>query len=468
MKKPSRQFILIWSLFVASIFLIGVLSQKWNPETTCFNSGTPEEICKTEQVDFWRTSAKDFVNYGSGMGDVTNYLKIAEYFIGERKRDVILSWATYNWPPGFPAIVALVLKLTGPSYYFPKLLFVLSLALGFLFSILYHSIPLFSGRPVLRFFTWLSIFLLPDFRFQTVQFAYIASEGWAITTFVLALVALRSAGQKLTVSSAVWAGVALALASYMRALVDTLNSLTLTLLVAAAILAFLFEWIRQRKRPNLSTKSGRYLQLVLIIFAVQSILVAPWKFRNYKMTKIYSLCSTSDSVFRLHWTPTDKAPGWIKTSNVACRLAENVCAEVNTLPEEAIVDYRKGLTVSVFFANPVKWIIYRLKTFNSLWVGFSYKPSSWSDGSWWMAWIEGLFYLGMGIFAGAAFLSPSPKSIKNKAPNILFRSYALFFILANLAVFLVAPYEHRYSFFLRILFVYVGLVALGRKKIWKS
>jgi len=453
-----------FSVLASAIFLIGIASQNWKPETSCIKA-VDKIHCKTEQVDFWKTSAEEFIHFGDGQGDVTHYLEIARYLsegpdLSTGEKSPQLMWSLSNWPPGVPFIIYLVTTLFGGDHYFVKMLAAISVVLAGVFLTLSKLLPRCISARIYSPFLFLFLFSLPDFRYQTLTFGYIVSEGWAIASFLLSLTFLFKALSTFMRKDALLAGITLAVSCYIRALLDTLISITLLLLVLIGFFWLAIFWKRHSRFPRPEEFSRRFLLTSLTIFLTCSACVAPWKLRNKKVTNRYSMCATSDSVFDLHWELSEKMPGWIATTNVPCRLQPELCRQLHEIPAEKWRYLRKSLTKAFLLLNLPDWLKFRARDFYLFWTNYPYRPTSFPDWKWVGAWLEGLIYL----VAGAIWLISllrKPLLGKYRAENGFFDAYLLVFMMVNGLVFLVAPYEHRYSIFLRLTFLVAGLTRLS-------
>lgn len=460
-------------LFAVCIFLIGVFSQKWGPEKTCIErlvdpknpTGAKGQFCKTEQVDFWQTSSDQFVEFGDGQGDVTHYLKIANYFLkgpdlpnGEVSPQ--LRWALTNWAPGVPFLISIVMRTLGGERYFVKMLALISFAFAGIFLLLSESMKNLIRTKWLRLSILIFLFCLPDFRFQTLGFGYIVSEGWATVCFLLALTLLHRAYSSSDKKSPLMAGAALALCSYCRALLDTLISISLIGVICAGLVRFLLSRRLKNEKNRIPTGGAtRFFFTSLIIWITHSSLVFPWKFKNWKATNKYTMCATSDGVYDLTWQVNEKIPKWISTTNVPCRLRPGLCEELHGLTDELWRDLRKDMTKVFLSMNFLDWTLFRAGDFNLLWTNYPYRPIAPFDWKWLAVWAEGLLYLFAGLFwLVNCFTNRGADCAIGKARG--FDGFLGVFILANLTVFLVAPYEHRYSLFLRLGLFYGGYLSL--------
>jgi len=455
---------LIWFLYFISIFTIGVFSQNWGPDVLCTidTSKSEEKVCKTVTVDFWTTSADEFATYGSGMGDVTNYLWMAQYYLGKKELNPRLQFALANWPPATPFIISLVLKFTGPDFYFVKMLLVTAIHLGFAFMLLFYSVSIFNEKKYLRFICILALMSLPNFRFNTVVFGYFASESIAISTFLISLVAIVRAFKDPSFLNLCVAGVCLGFAGYTRALLETLILTTLLFFCAVSIFAYAFAKIKRIYQKSHSTSFSFFLKTSSVMLISYVLTLHPWKSYMKTQTGQYTVCATTDSVYHFLWSKSENMPGWISTSNVPCRISPDLCNDLHRLPLEQWADLRKQLTIVYFFTNWLNWISYRLGDFNKLWTGYPYFPSSWQDYNWFMAWLEGIFFLFVGFFGSIYYFL---KILRGKAhlyeKGVFF--FILSFILVNIAAFTLIQYENRYSLFWKIAWFLMGLQALSKK-----
>lgn len=471
-----KKSILIFVILVCELFWIGYKMQSWNPETVCIQQSGGVEYCKTETVDFWSTSMEEFATFGNGMGDITNYIWIAQYFLGDRPASDRIMAASFNWPPGFPFIISVVMKVTGGGEaYFPKMLAATSLFLAFVCC--FAAISLFQkvGWGILLV-PPLVFFLTPDIAYYTLGRGYALSEAWAAGSILLLFAQIRMAAANPSVLRFIVIGMISAFCSYLRAMFEPMMVISYlgTLLGLFLYLRFFSEKIENFKglRDILFSCRSKWILLAAVALGTHLAFVHPWKIRNQGLTGLYTLCATADAVFDLHWTDTSKMPGWLPNLNVGCRLYPDLCKKMQM--QSDFYGHRKTMTKVAIILNPFGWIRNKSVDLDLFWPGmsrFDQRFSVWDvvslrffQDSRLRSFFEGLLFFVFLCFSVVISLGQLVARIRNKESgrSLVAPLFFLMFFGAHCVVFMVAGFEVRYSMYLRIasLFVCIEMMRL--------
>ena len=478
-------WLLHWLLLSAVTFALGVVSQEWPPQEVCKNDSFGTHRCFTEQVFFWSTTVDEFGMMGDGQGDITNYVVIAKALLGELPMTGSTKQATLNWPPGVSAMIMIVKKVFGPEAYLPKMLL--------LFSLFLSAVLLFAQVTLVGKFNWLiflapfALYIFPDLQYNTLKQGYLVSEAWSLAVAILIFSQMfRCQNSKSFLSFAVL-GFLAALATYYRAMFEPIYKISLLgmIVLEALILGIRAHRKNQTFWTGLFSVRGRSVGLWICSLVVFSLCLAPWKKRNENLSSISAMCTTSDSVFRLHWTPSQKMPPWLPNLNAGCNLYPDFCVQLNEAPGSFLDEYGKTLTKITLVLNPLGWIQYKSKDLPRFWPGGNYPwpKLNFDLDNWGSAemktHLEGGLFLILFLVLISIFLiriirklfyslcegesigfSASDSNSKISMPSVYFFSL---FILSHVLVFLVAGFEIRYSLYLRALAVFCCLALLFSK-----
>jgi len=421
---------------------------------------------------FYMTSSTAFAREGGN--DKHRYADVANYFAGLLPTNPTTQFNTVNWTPGYPALVSLVLRLTGAGHYHVKMLLLTCALLALAFAFTAEKLP-YPRNHGLRFLVWSSLFVLPNFRWWSFREGYLLSEPGTLVLFLFAWFYLVKAIEQRDRNSLIWAGLFLAGTAYFRAMCAVLVELTLYSAIGFLGLVTLLLLVLQKLYAPKSPKFESHLEAfktalagAAILFGVYFAATMPWKAYNFARVKAFAMGPNAKTAYDTQWAIDSEVPEFAHTDNSACHSDPAFCQVYRAgLPGTAA--YAKPLTFFVFFTRPVQWLTFKIANFHWFWTGVSATFDRTAPLAWLFAQGEGVLYL---VLAFLAFRRLKQRSKKFSAlTEVGLWVWSAAFVLAHVAVFTIAHYESRYGWFLRMYFFWVFLYVYyrtsfdGKKKV---
>jgi len=409
-----------------------------------------------------------------GVSDIVSYIKYAKLLIEQLGGPVSSAptdpaftdaWVVRSWPPGFPAIVAGVLAITGEAAYLAKLLAV-AIALWATALVSFLNLVPFHPRRWVRFVCLGALWLLPGLRRSSLGVGAFIADSTATALFVLSLALIADGLLRRRRRSFHFAGATLALAVNCRTALDLqVQFVTIGLLGGAlgwwvlAVLPRLWEggasWgaVRDALRSPDALPHRRALAGLAVFFLIVSAGTAPWKLFNYLHHGVYGFSTTGSATeWDYQWLLPESLPWFVHAGNTACVLDIDFCRFVNR-NRSVLAPYHKELAIAAFVRNPWGWISHRLSNLNWLWVGLPWTPPPGAGLDWWASYLEGSLYVAsllVGLWLLARGLTRAARA-EDRRMLVLQAAIVLLCLGANAAMFAVVHYEERYSLPLRLL-----------------
>ena len=428
--------------------------------------GTQTQGFLKPAVDFWVTTSSQFKALASG--DANGYVALADYFLRKPPYDEKIGFLLSTWPPGFAIVVAAVIGLTGEATYFAKMFAVSALTLALVFTCAFRWFPVVRN-PWLRWILFAGALALPEFRTWTLAQGYILSESSTLYILFFAWSAAFFAFEKRSTRTLLFAGIALGLASYFRAMLSIISDLMLISAILLVVANFIGSWMWDSRFKWSDFRSGANksnLRAVILggaIFLGGAWLIAiPWKIRNARAVGLYTMSAATDYEYDLHWTVPEKEPAFVHGASAACVSDPNLCEIIGDESELSIQPYRKPLVFMTLATHAKRWLRYKYDNFPWFWTGVGRRLEKQDRAVWATHLAEGVLYLVMGCASLFALIFSTRALAETTRVALL--AYATLFVLAHGAIFLIAHYEVRYSLFLREFAVWSFLAIYSRPR----
>ena len=430
--------------FFLLIFSLGLMDR---------NGGNPDP-------NLWNVRASE---HAVGPGDTSSYVKIGQYFAGVTPASGELIWRVGNWPPGYPLVIAAILKLTGESHYVLKAVIVCSSILALVFTFLFYSVHFSSNGPI-RFLVWASIFALPNFRHWTLGSGLTLSEPYTLAFFLVSWTVLFLGIEKKDRRYLIIGGCLLGVTAYFRAIASVLIEGTFyTCLLILASYHLITSRIKKKyalksveKLNRDHHRSLKALQACGLVFLMFFCVTFPWKLRNKIRHHIFSIATNQNGSYDLQWQTDEMlAPyPFLRAANTACHIEPSLCQGF-WASHDKMQPYQKGLTFFVLLSKPFRWLAFKLENINWLWTGIPWGFDSNRPFDWFLRSLEGLLYLIMGTAALIRLKGNRTELSETTRQALILHTGA--FLVANIVVFLIAHFEDRYALFLRVYFFWLFL-----------
>ncbi|MDR3617263.1 MAG: hypothetical protein P4L53_27150 [Candidatus Obscuribacterales bacterium] len=374
-RETLKKKTLIWCAYFA-ILLCCALPQGLNTPVTAvgFTTTGAQEIPRMAKL-------ADVVNlYGDG--DAGIYARMATH-LGRGQFTEYEYWRLRLFAPGNAFTEAACLRMFGPD--FPIVLFFTVLTCAFWACVLFNVRALgnYPQRPVLCFLIPLSLCCLGLFERHLLNRGVVLSETLSIAQLSLGFLYTLRAIRENHWAYAVWGGVFLALAAYMRAQNEVVCDFLSKggLLFTAVIFAWYFLERAAKKRHN-SVKSvlkaWPALTFILVALLVFNALTAP-----YRCWNLYQYKSTNWLQWDHYWEANWRDENLMRTRDhddalidagetVAARvnpeLATYIQKEVNAKGPFAFPDeYYKRSSIMTFLTHPFHWTVLKFPAARKAW-----------------------------------------------------------------------------------------------------
>lgn len=350
----------------------------------------------------------------------------------------------YFQSPGTAVVIALFIRVFGGSCILPYFLFISTLnAVTALLTYAYskqlrirENYSLLAGL--------LSLTCLPavDSMFGAGLFS---SEPLAAPFVIIALMAISHAARldgqiffRRSLPSALIAGTAFALASYMRDVYTSFASFSTIL----GFVLYVFQSPRGQRTLALKKSCG----FILIAFLAFSLIQYPWKKRNMYYFREYTMTSSTyyaRSLWQDMWTNHHDVAGHFKIAESAIGLgyflepekSVEILQKLQQNPRSGSIAAMKALTQAVLI-HPLRTVQFKLRDYDLLWFG---KRSDYGIYAWCLV-------------SMMSFLIFCKMTKMNFAIDLYFFPAFILFISP------LIHYEHRYS---QIFFIFVTPICIA-------
>lgn len=308
---------------------------------------------------------QDFVSQNgkvSELGDVFNFAEgaIDIYYNGWIKPENY--WRLRLWPPGFMYLEGMILKIFGLDAPFIFILIVLN-------SFFITGFLLLFRLYLLRFLPKISSSILPlvPFCFPVTRFfllepaAIILGEGFAIVFFLSAILFLLFSFRDRGWKNAIYSGILLAAAAYMRPQFEIII-LFLTITLFLICIVYLIQKTIFFKRQVISLNYFSNIKIMLLILLVAHSTMLPWRIHNYKERRAFSWVCTSklfyENAGKTEQEMNEKKAGFFIEGggNLPCKIDPSYCGK-----NDAFSFYK------VFFTNMIAWYRHKINLLPGYW-----------------------------------------------------------------------------------------------------
>jgi len=419
-------------------------------------------VATTQGLDFWTASASELAAT-AGLADFGSYAQYALFLLNGYGREPS-PWYVKTWPPGFPAVAALVIGWTGESGYFVKMLAVAIAFWSVALTVVLNEVRFHPSRLV-AFACIALVFLLPDLRYRALGGGSFVSDSVATALFVAALGLLGGALLRADPRLAYGSAIVFALAANCRTAYDvTINAAGYGLLILLATSWLVLLGVECLRRnvpltwPSLRLAShaencvtvSRATLATVIFLALFSLGTMPWKLHNHRHYGVYGFAMLESWIS--YWRPDQTLPTFLRGGNTACVLDPPLCRLVQSNPG-IFTPRARTLQLAVFLREPAGWLAHRMSNLSWLWVGRPWVPppdATWRD---YAAYVEGAVYLAALLLSSGLLLASlrRPDLRYRRLMLLLHGAIVLLYFGANGVMFLFVHYEQRYSLPLRVM-----------------
>lgn len=302
-----------------------------------------------------------------GYSDAGSYLKTALELASQDEIPKSSFWIINLWPPGMPALEAVLLKVSAENFGV-----VYAATIAFLWSVL---ILIFTLR-VLREFGYLKAFgsasllmLTSPLQSWILGNGIFYAEGVSVAAYIFGLicVVLASEGGSSATKKSTWmilSGCSIAISAYFRSTFSTLE-LVMVLWVIFAAIALIFPRILSKFKVT-RARAGSDLKKIIVGLVVVATLMEPWfQFTTNEIRGVRAWSVVSGNFVRGAWAQRSVSPDFLKEGGYgwACELNVKLCAEISNFESSTgtlypLTDLVKSLVLTVL-ANPVAYLVDR-------------------------------------------------------------------------------------------------------------
>lgn len=409
--------------------------------------------------DVWTMTVDRLIQEGIGFGDPTSFATAAVdvYETGWISEEN--NWIFNLWPPGFPLIEAAVLSVFGREA--PILAILQGLA------VLLHASAAFALYATLRRYInvpaaligGLIPFAFPVTRLFLLQPTGVAlGETFAVGFFTLGMLASIAATSRPRYMFAILAGIALALAAYIRSQFEFILTVQMSVagvLVVMAILGIL------RKFLGMPVPKKSLICLAVIILSTQASML-PWRIYHLIQEGNPKWVFTADLI-TLNSVRTDaeldaKGGSFVVRGggNVVCNINPQTCGKL---------DQARSLFFRTFIEQPVDWLEYKARRMPVYW----FAPiGTWTAVLAEPSWSDLVYNAISAVAIMASFtLVLTARSIRKDSAWLALSLFNMTLFIAYGAVLVFVHFEARYLYFPKfiglVLFLIEGAVLLANR-----
>jgi hypothetical protein len=414
--------------------------------------------------DVWTLTVDRLIQGDIRSGDPTRFATAAVdvYETGWIRKEN--NWIFKLWPPGFPLIQAAVLSVFGREA--PILAILQGLA------VLLHASAAFALYVTLRRYInipsaligGLIPFAFPVTRLFLLQPTGVAfGETFAVGFFTLGMLASIAATSRPRYMLAILAGIALALAAYIRSQFEFILSVQMSVacvLVVMAILGVL------RKFLGIPVPKKSLICLVVIILSTQMSML-PWRIYHLIHDGSPRWVFTTDQVTR-NSVRTDaelvaNKRGFVVRGggNVVCNINPQTCGKL---------DQARSLYFRTFAEQPGDWLEYKARRMPAYW----FAPiGTWTDVRTEPGWSDIVFNTISAVAIIASFtLVLTARSIRKDEAWLALSLFNVTLFIAYGAILVFVHFEARYLYFPKfiglVLFLIEGAILVAHRSAKKE
>lgn len=378
--------------------------------------------------------------------DLASYLQAGDLLISERRFDY---WYSKIWPPGM-AVLASASLWMGRDHYVRNLVCMAVVLWAGAFMVLFLTLDVSRTRATVVAVAYLAaLLLMPTLRHFLFGFGAVMSEAASCAFFIASMSVLFLAIARRSLLLFTAAGVLLGIATLIRAYFEYIGHgllLVMPLLLGAA---WLVARVRNARWANQQPWLRCLAGLALAFIAFQTTLV-PWRMYSrstYGHTSLLHL--SSDYVYGRTWAPDSELRDYLRASNTPCVIEPELCAALQPIRPKLSGEAQRNLTAMTLLTRPFAFTRHKLENFNWLWIGRDWRTAFVEQP---LLGLEAVLLLLVGLLTT---LLVTVRAYTTRDPNLLLLLLVTgAFVATNAAMFVILPFEWRYSLPLR-LFAYL-------------
>lgn len=431
-------------------------------------------------------TAKDIVNlFGCHGGDQTWFAKAAILMATHSFTDSDY-WILALFAPGLTLIESVLLKLFGLNCPIVLCLAIITCAAWAFVLFNLHELAKFRMQSIWSYLAPALMCMSFLWRQYCLQNGILLTETLSIAFLASSFLLLLRAVPNTSIALAIWSGVLMALAAYLRTQAEMIGT-SLSLLTILLVLAqLLIHFIKANRSKPASAGSANFLKKIrllnenrsVLIFFVVAVLAFNCLTAPYRLWNFYKFHNLSwlqvDYYWKMGWAPeSDLAKtndtwiirgGIMAPSYVNPELAAKIRQNLKLHGENAYsASFYRGRTITSFLRHPVKWITFKARLLPWFW--FAAINSHSANGiSNQLEHLENWIYVTIIILCLINFLIVPAirRTISDQEA-----AYALFYsgiLLASSVMFIFVHFEPRYFYTIKLVSTIMLLSYLIEKK----